>query len=1608
MEAEILSSNVSQLPAKNLVYNQPSANYHSFSLTTDMYGSGDVNLKNSSELHCFPLNRWLKSDYELKEVWIGLLKLAIAAKDAAAAGNKDPTEELEILLDFLDYIANKRSIKAFYLKMLKTALLESTISWTSIIFPQFTSYKKIQEISCYRQQIEEILSGPERRIQMLFWSTNNSSIQSLTEDQRKQIIEEIELCFQEDRTDTDNLNLVTVSEKQKINTLLASWQLNKKLRLFLKIVETNISLVKLQEFKIRLNITAQQYTVETNENHHKILLKSTILPINAQLLISAQQKYFKSYPNQLIKSITSLKNCNQSKEFPEGLFSLTNNENNSLSGIMNYFKNHLNVSWQQFQTAKEMLIEPDGQDEINKLLNLFRQESTEFWAELIQSITLFNELLYKTGLVLRTIPTTLISVLHQHWLNEERQEQSADEPLSTKRSKIEQPCGLILTKEQCALLGGTIVNWIIEQHIERALHFAYHQRWEDFKMELSNTPHTNWVPDEHLPWLILELEMNITIREIQIKVVRHMMEPPIPTDDKIAKNIVMQMNMGEGKTSVIIPMLALSLSSSSSSLVRIVVLKALLTINYQSLRSKLGGLLNRKIFPFFCRRDMDFDLTQINIIFQRFQQALVKRDVVITAPEYILSFDLLAIDKCRRQELELGKSMLNIQRWLKKYARDVLDESDEILHVKYQLIYTVGGQLQVDGGIERWKTIQSILHSVKQHAASIANLYENDVCYKSSTKASHFPRFRLLSQRPFSKLCENIANDWLNDKDYRQVDKNLILSFILKTDVSFDRLKHQFSTHAIQHFLILRGLLSAEVLYFALKKRYRVNFGVNESSTFRRLMAVPFRAKDVAAENTEFGHPDLAIVLTQLSYYYSGLTASQICQCLDSLNQHEREPELIYEKWISKEDEKTIDSSIRHWKGINLKDGQQKNHHLYPVLRYNMIVIDYFLDHFVYPQEAKQFPHKLVASAWDLSAPSRTKIVTGFSGTNDTQLLLPVHIRQCDLPELQKTDAIVLNNLLQAENENYQSLTINTNSYEILNHIIHSNSMINVIIDVGALFIDGTNRQIAIKWLELSDKSKVDYAIYFEMDSIFVCDRQSQHHAFQTSPASERLDRCIVYLDESHTRGTDFKFPNDFRAAVTLGNGLTKDRFVQACMRMRKLGKNHWLTFWSSHEVDQQIRTLKNVTSGKSQDETIHLIDIIRWVYENTQQTTWDGLHHWSTQSLSYQQKANAFRHVQWMNSEQQFTSNLLKELATNCLEPEVISLERMYGPQKLLQTVEEIYSTRSKQLNLHLNDEIHKAVLKRLKDYGGSKKILASSSDEEQQRELQREVEQQVEEERQHQRPIPVSPQEPKLHDAVKQLCSADGSILDLESLTEVFRRLPFAFNDSTFSRDCQPSSWQKNIWISTEFQKVIKTLGESLDPFLRPPRWIVVYRNQHIIFVSAHEANWLMLQLKTEFYTKQIDQSFTTTLRLLLPRIKHDQSILVNTPTLTIPSSIGSHGISPFVIPNAWLVELFIFNGTLYFETVDEQEAYCQCLGVCPKPRTKTEKDAFESGWILVDGFIPQKQHRRLLQKHRCRFTANPLPFIQKLIENRNGSHAPRTSHVGSIIFDATKILS
>ena len=75
----------------------------------------------------------------------------------------------------------------------------------------------------------------------------------------------------------------------------------------------------------------------------------------------------------------------------------------------------------------------------------------------------------------------------------------------------------------------------------------------------------------------------------------------------------------------------------------------------------------------------------------------------------------------------------------------------------------------------------------------------------------------------------------------------------------------QMDKPATPALFALRGLLAYDVVLHSLKKRHRVDFGVNPQG--KKRLAVPFRACDTPSERSEFEHPEMAIVLTCIAYY---------------------------------------------------------------------------------------------------------------------------------------------------------------------------------------------------------------------------------------------------------------------------------------------------------------------------------------------------------------------------------------------------------------------------------------------------------------------------------------------------------------------------------------------------------------------------------------------------------------------------------------------------------------------------------------------------------------------------------------------------------------------
>jgi hypothetical protein len=118
------------------------------------------------------------------------------------------------------------------------------------------------------------------------------------------------------------------------------------------------------------------------------------------------------------------------------------------------------------------------------------------------------------------------------------------------------------------------------------------------------------------------------------------------------------------------------------------------------------------------------------------------------------------------------------------------------------------------------------------------------------------------------------------------------------------------------------------------------------------------------------------------------------------------------------------------------------------------------------------------------------------------------------------------------------------NTREFLKILTAQDPVIRVLLDVGAQMLDLQNCKLAETWLDINPDASA--AIYFnDDDELMVRTRDGRTQPLHSSPFAQQLDQCVVYLDDAHTRGTDIKFPIGFRAAVTLGPKVTKDRLVQ-------------------------------------------------------------------------------------------------------------------------------------------------------------------------------------------------------------------------------------------------------------------------------------------------------------------------------------------------------------------------------------------------------------------------------------------------------------------------------
>ena len=562
------------------------------------------------------------------------------------------------------------------------------------------------------------------------------------------------------------------------------------------------------------------------------------------------------------------------------------------------------------------------------------------------------------------------------------------------------------------------------------------------------------------------------------------------------------------------------------------------------------------------------------------------------------------------------------------------------------------------------------------------------------------------------------------------------------------------------------------------------------------------------------------------------------------------------------------------------------------------------------------------------------------------------------------TNARVLAYLLQPENGAYVQTSLESGerrtARQFLKLVVDQNPEIRVILDVGAQVLELGNREFAAAWLKV--KSNAQAAIYFnEDDELTVLTRKGTTQLLLESSFAHRLDECVVYLDDAHTRGTDMRFPDGFRAAVTLGPKVTKDRLTQGteiqfhtkwtlipfegCMRMRKLGNKHSVMFFAPLDVDRSIRTI----ASKSEFDTILTMDILQWVINETCTEIESRVSLWAQQGMDH-----SLRYESWSN----FCERGINELAGAWCQPDAKTLEELYSPAKS-HDLDTISMPNIRQRCLEL----------------GVLSLLDPNLDEEQ----EREVVQEVERERQVERP-------PKANAALHQIHPDICGFIIGAFITPPPPAFHDAFTAPSMVRLIHSNdtfAWKQNLFVTSDFCRIVQG-GSQTGELLRPVNWVLSRTSSSgpiFVILSPFEANELLPQIRSSKYVH---------LHIYTPRthkaLQHcDDLLLYNVPTVppnwTAPALLVDH--------------LNLFAGQVYLRDYETYIRVCRFL--CVYAQDLEDAGDFE---VQRDGFI-EPAHRPLkAQRGRQSFQRSPLPFLRHHIGLRRMGMRFSLTHMGKIL--------
>lgn len=627
--------------------------------------------------------------------------------------------------------------------------------------------------------------------------------------------------------------------------------------------------------------------------------------------------------------------------------------------------------------------------------------------------------------------------------------------------------------------------------------------------------------------------------------------------------MIYQMLMGEGKTSVLAPLLIFTyiVNHQFGNIISIMP-EHLIEQSYETLVNYSIIMDNCNIIKLKVDRDNNYSISN--------------KFVNDTKKVHVLIMDDNSFKSIKLNEIEYRQYITNI---IKNNSICIIDEIDSIIDpLTSELNYPL-----------EFKKIDSY----------ISNLL---IYFVSKILSQNFYKYINFTTQEQSEIFINkIFNESL--KDYNLNYKDELVYFVDKyvnnKIVRSDKLNYTIVGYIRKVYITL--ISSLMMIY---NKDY--GFGRNIKNYEKNYMlAIPYKAVNDPVDKSEYTDTELTICLTILTYYYSGLRNIDLIKILEFISssikkyKHPQIMNILYKnlKIILEKYDFTFNNIITDKREDFISSLNKLN--------FDYELIEFYLKHIILPTYIELTHKQLNCSFVDVITSQFAKHKIAFSGT--VNILLPQLTNYDhefkDIIDSDKANGSIISAITGFINKN--KLTYIDKNTD-LNHFfdIITKNKYNVIVDVGAFFKNYTAFNFISQLAKyIDDKRK--YIFIDENDKKLVYDNDTKE-VYKLPEIIYSTDEIFIYYDNKHTVGIDIKQPYYLNVAVTISWNDTLTKVGQGIYRARNTNYGHHIDFL----IDTTIN-INNIPLNNT-------VDLLKFLKHNEQLNTYKSYNSYLLQNIKY------------------------------------------------------------------------------------------------------------------------------------------------------------------------------------------------------------------------------------------------------------------------------------------------------------------------------------------------------------------------------------------------------